>query len=77
MPRSASGTLIELEVDREEVFAHDMEARGREEMVDVRHAPAMEFSIGIMPSSACPSCTAAKASSKVGHGSGSQSGCTC
>ena len=33
------GRLAELEVDREEVFAHDMETRGREEMVDVRHGP--------------------------------------
>ena len=32
------GHAHQLEVDREEVFAHDMEARGREEMVDVRHA---------------------------------------
>jgi hypothetical protein len=36
--------------------------------------PAIEFSIGIMPSVAWPSLTAAKASSKVAQGSGSQSG---
>ena len=36
--------------------------------------PAIEFSIGIMPSSAAPSCTAAKASSKVAQGSGVQVG---
>jgi hypothetical protein len=32
--------------------------------------PAIEFSIGIMASSASPSDTAAKASSKVAHGIG-------
>ena len=36
--------------------------------------PAIEFSIGIMASAASPSLTAAKASSKVGQGSGCQSG---
>ena len=36
--------------------------------------PAIEFSIGIMPRSAVPSCNAAKASSKVGQGSGVMSG---
>ena len=36
--------------------------------------PAIEFSIGIMASSAPPSCTAAKASSKVAQGSGVKSG---
>ena len=36
--------------------------------------PAIEFSIGIMASSAWPSFTAAKASSKVGQGSTCQSG---
>ena len=36
--------------------------------------PAIEFSIGIMPRLARPSVMAAKASSNVGHGSGSQSG---
>ena len=36
--------------------------------------PAIEFSIGIMPSSARPSCSAAKASSNVAQGSGSMVG---
>ena len=36
--------------------------------------PAIEFSIGIMPSSAAPSWRAAKASSKVAQGSGVRSG---
>jgi hypothetical protein len=33
--------------------------------------PATEFSTGIMPSAASPALIAAKASSKVGHGTGS------
>ncbi len=38
--------------------------------------PASEFSIGIMPRSASPEATAWKQSSKVGCGTGSQSGNT-
>jgi hypothetical protein len=53
-------------MDRQEALADDVQARGRQQVV--------EFSMGIMARPACPSFTAAKASSKVGHGSTSQPG---
>ena len=64
----------ELEVDRQEVLADDVQARvGRRWWMSATR-PASEFSIGIMARSARPSKTAAKQSSKVAQGMASALG---
>ena len=60
-------------MDRQEIFADDVQPRRRQEMVDVGDAAGEQFPDRIMPSAAVPSAIAVSASSKVGQVSGSMS----
>jgi hypothetical protein len=60
--------------DRQEELADDVEARGRQQMMDVGDAAGDRILDRIMPRSASPAEIAPSASSKVAQGSGSASG---